>query len=162
MRSKNEFLLDIYRQYQKAGHEPPFNLNDVARWAITNGLWAQRPEAVVKQCAQQLAGAMSIEYFEDAHGNRIRAKHAVVRSEGPLQYAIWDDIRTADHKFVTMALQQRRKHILGECKQLKNDADYYNAHRDPPKQIEIVFNFEVDLEEIELLRAAKRDGRRAA
>lgn len=45
---------------------------------------------------------------------------------------------------------------MNECKQLKNDADYYNGHRNPPKQIEIVFNFELDLQELELVKPRGR------
>ena len=157
MKSSADFLQEIVRKYQGAGHALPASPKDIARWAIQNGLWAQKPEAVVNLCADQLARAMSVEYFEDAEGNRIRAKHAVVYAEGPKQYSMWDDIRTADHPFVSLALQQRRRHIVNECKQLKNDADYYNGHRSPPKQIEIVFNFQFDLEEMEL---AKPKGRR--
>ena len=154
-KSRNDFLLDIVREYQKAGHTLPANPKDIARFAIERRLWEQKPEAVVSLCADQIARAMSMEYFEDASGNRIRAKHAVVYAEGPKQYSMWDDIRTADYPFVSVALQQRRKHIVNECKQLKNDADYYNANRNPPAPVQIVFNFELDLEEMELAKAAK-------
>ncbi len=154
-KSRNDFLLEIVREYQKAGNTLPANPKDIARFAIGHRLWEQKPEAVVSLCADQIARAMSMEYFEDASGNRIRAKHAVVYAEGPKQYSMWDDIRTADHPFVSVALQQRRKHIVNECKQLKNDADYYNNSRNPPAPVQIVFNFELDLEEMELAKAAK-------
>ena len=85
----------------------------------------------------------------------MRAKHAVVNPDGPTQHVLWDDIRTAEHKHIEMALQQRRKHVLSECKQLKNDVDYYNENRNPPKQLVIVFNFELDLEEMELAKGKK-------
>jgi len=154
-KSRPDLLQDIVRKYQQAGHSLPANPKDIARWAIQNRLWEQRPEAVISLCADQIARAMSMEYFEDAAGNRIRAKHAVVYAEGPKQYSLWDDIRTADHQFVSIALQQRRKHIVNECKQLKNDADFYNAERSPVAPIQIVFNFELDLEEMELAKTAK-------
>lgn len=156
MKSNSDFLQDIVRKYQESGHDLPASPKDIARWAIENRLWAQRPETVVSLCADQIARAMAVEYFEDSQGNRIRAKHAVVYAEGPKQYSMWDDIRTADHPFVSLALQQRRRHIVNECKQLKNDADYYNGHRNPPKQIEIVFNFELDLQELELVKPKGR------
>ena len=156
MKSSASFLQDIVRQYVKAGHATPANPKDIARWAIQNGFWAQRPEAVVNQCADQLARAMAQEYFTDTSGNRVRAKHAVVHPEGPHSYSLWDDIRTADHQFVSMSLQQGRRNILNQCKQLKNDADYYNAERTPPAPVQIVFNFEVDLEEMALANGAKK------
>ena len=154
-KSRNDFLLDIVRKYQQAGNSLPARPKDIANFAIQNRLWEQKPEAVVSLCADQIARAMSAEYFDDGAGNRIRAKHAVVYAEGAEQYSLWDDIRTADHQFVSVALQQRRKHIVNECKQLKNDADYYNAERSPVTPIQIVFNFELDLEEMELAKAAR-------
>jgi hypothetical protein len=152
MRSKIVFLQDIVRKYQKAGHALPASPKDIARWAIQNKYWAPQPEAVVTQCAEQIARAMAAEYFTDAQGRRVRTKHAVVYPEGPKQYVLWDDIRTAEHRHIEVALQQRRHHILGECKQLKNDVDYYNENRNPPKRVQMVFNFELDLQEMELAR----------
>ena len=160
MKSRADILQDIVRQYQSAGHSMPANPKDIARWAIENRLWQQRPEAVVTQCADQIARAMSTEYFEDASGNRVRAKHAVVHPEGPHSYSLWDDIRTADHPFVSVSLQQNRRNILSTCKQLKNDTDYYNENRNPPAPINMVFNFELDLEELEL--AKQKSKRKAA
>ena len=75
MKSRADFLQEIVRQFQDAGNTLPANPKDIARWAINNGLWQQRPDAVVTQCADQIARAMATEYFEDAYGNRIRAKH---------------------------------------------------------------------------------------
>jgi hypothetical protein len=152
MKSRDGFLQDIVRQYLKAGHTTPANPKDIARWAIQNGLWAQKPEAVVNQCADQLARAMAQEYFTDASGNRVRAKHAVVYPEGPHSYSLWDDIRTAEHEFVALSMQQGRRNILNQCKQLKNDVDYYNVERQPEKPIQLIFNFQVDLEEMDLAK----------
>lgn len=155
MKSKTDILQDIVRKYQKAGHELPASPKDIARWAIQSGLWKPKPEEIVTKCADQIARAMAAEYFTDSHGRRVRAKHAVVYPVGPEQHVLWDDIRTAEHKHIEVALQQRRNHILGECKQLKNDVDYYNEGRRPPKQLVIIFNFELDLEEMDLARRKK-------
>ena len=156
MRSRTDFLQEIVRKYQEAGNSLPASPKDIARWAIDNRHWAPRPEAIVSQCADQLARAMSVEYFEDAEGNRIRAKHAVVSPEGPHQYVIWDDMRTGDPRMLKVSLQQRRGHIVHECKQLKNDKDYLNTYRCPEEPMPMVFNFELDLEEMELAKAAKK------
>lgn len=156
MRSRADFLQEIVRRYQAAGHKLPASPRDIARWAIENNHWKPRPEAIVSQCADQIARAMAVEYFEDAEGNRIRAKHSVVSHEGPHQYVIWDDIRTGDVKMLKMSQQQRRKLIAHDCKQLKNDNDYLNNYRCPEDPIRIVFNFELDLEEMELAKGKRR------
>lgn len=134
----------------------PANPRDIARWAIDNNLWRPKPEAIVSQCADQLARAMAVEYFVDGNGNRIRAKHAVVHHEGAHQYVIWDDMRTGDPKTLKVSLQQRRGHIVHECKQLKNDQDYLNNYRCPETPMRIVFNFELDLEEMDLAKQRRR------
>jgi hypothetical protein len=152
MRSRNDFLQEIVRKYQEAGNAWPTSPKDIARWAIENRHWAPRPEAIVNQCAEQLARAMATEYFTDEQGRRVRAKHAVVFPEGSVQHVLWDDIRTAEPKHIEVALQQKRHHIVYECKQLKNDVDYYNENRNPPRRIQMIFNFTLDLEEMELAR----------
>lgn len=53
-----------------------------------------------------------------------------------------------------LAFQQRRYQILGDCKQLKSDGDSYNENRKPSEPIQIVFDFTLDLEEIELAKRA--------
>jgi len=152
MRSRTDFLQEIVSKYLEAGHTLPASPKDIARWAIDNKHWAPQPEAMVNQCADQIARAMAAEYFTDAQGRRIRAKHAVVFPEGPKQYVLWDDIRTAEHKHIEIALQQRRHHILSECKQLKNDVDYYHENRHPLRPIQMIFDFTLDLEEMKLAR----------
>jgi hypothetical protein len=98
---------------------------------------------------------MASEYFTDAQGRRVRAKHAVVFPEGQKQLVLWDDIRTGQPKHIEIALQQRRHHIVHECKQLKNDVDYYNENRNPPQPVQMIFNFTLDLEEMELAQSKR-------
>ena len=152
MKSKTDFLHEIVAKYQQSGHALPASPKEIARWAIEKRHWAPQPEAIVNQCADQIARAMAAEYFTDAQGRRVRAKHAVVYPEGSHQHVLWDDIRTAEPKNIEIALKQRRIHILHECKQLKNDVDYFNENRSPEKPIQMVFNFELDLQEMELAR----------
>lgn len=156
MKSRAEILQDVVRKYQEAGNSLPASPKEIARWAIENRFWAPRPEAIVNQCAEQISQAMSMEYFTDADGNRVRAKHAVVYPEGSHQHVIWDDMRTGDVRNLEVSLKQRRIHILHGCKQLKNDVDYFNSHRVPDKPIQMIFNFELDLEEMELARQKLR------
>jgi len=150
MRARNDFLLDIVENYRTAGNPWPASPKDMAHWALEHRQWAPKPEAVVNQCAEQLARAMAGQYFTDPQGRRVRAKHAVIYSEGPTQRVLWDDIRTATPRHIEMAFQQRRRHILDQCGQLKNDVDYYNENRDPPKPLQMVFDFTLDLKEREL------------
>jgi hypothetical protein len=52
-----------------------------------------------------------------------------------------------------IAFQQRRQQIVGDCRQLKSDMDSYNQNHNVGKPIQMVFDFTLDLEEIEALAA---------
>lgn len=150
MKSQNDFLQEIVQKYRTTGNDWPTSPRTIARWAIDNKLWMPKPEAVVNKCAEQISRAMATEYFTDGDGNRIRAKHAVVYPQGSVQHVLWDDIRTAEPKHLAVSFQQKRRNILHECKQLKNDVDYFNSYRKPEQPAQIVFDFTLDLEEMEL------------
>jgi hypothetical protein len=150
--TKNEQLQAIVEQYQDAGLKWPSTMREVAEWAIKTSKWIPHPSAIVSQCAEELSGAMRDEYVRDNQGRKIRTKHAATYQKGSEQTVLWDDIRTAPHEHMARAFQQRRKQIIGDCKQLKNDVDSYNENRLPIIPIQVVFDFTIDLEEIELLR----------
>lgn len=50
---------------------------------------------------------------------------------------------------MTTALQQRRQQIVGDCWQLKCDADSYNENMKPTEPIQIVFDFTDDMAEMQ-------------
>ena len=77
MKSRADFLQDIVRKYLDAGHATPANPKDIARWAIQNSLWAPRPDAVVNQCADQLARAMAQDYRRSSFANSQRVARCV-------------------------------------------------------------------------------------
>ena len=144
----------IIRRYQLAGGRWPASAQAMAKWAMDNGLWEPHPAAALRQCARELSRAMREEYFTDAEGRRVRAKHPVARKVNGEQTVLWDDIRTAPRSHMEVSFRQRRERIVGDCRQLKVDADSYNAaHFDHP-QIEMVFDFTYDLLELEAADAA--------
>lgn len=133
---------------------------DVAAWAIQNGLWEPPQQVAVKLCARDLSRAMREEYIKDGYGRPVRAKHAARLTVGPTQKTFWADIRNAPREHMSLAFQQRRKQIVGDCRQLKRDVDFYNQHHADQKPIQMLFNFEEDLEEheaVELAHAIPRE-----
>lgn len=150
--TKNEQLQEIAKEYQSDGQKWPASTREIAEWAIKTKRWVPHPSAIVNQCAEELSRAMREEYVRDNQGRKIRTKHAATYQNGTEQLVLWDDIRTASHKHMERAFQQRRQQILGDCKQLKNDVDSYNENRLPHTPIQMVFDFTIDLEEIELAR----------
>lgn len=142
--SYSDQLQSIANKYLEANDERPATARDMAAWAIRQGLWQPNPTDLIEQCADQLARAMREEYISDAQGRTVRAKHAARQG----QLSLWADIRTANRTHMEIALKQRRKQIVGECRQLKTDTDSYNDNRCPDKPIPMVFDFTKDLEEI--------------
>jgi hypothetical protein len=86
----------------------------------------------------------------DPQGRKVRALHSATF---PDQQPLWDDIRTASPRFMEMAFQGRRRQIVGDCKQLKNDVDSFNENRRPARSIQVIFDFTNDLLEAELAMA---------
>ena len=48
------------------------------------------------------------------------------------------------------AFQQRRQQIVADCRQLKVDVDSYNHNQNVGRPIQMVFDFSLDLAELEL------------
>jgi len=142
----NEQLQHIVNKYIAAGEVWPATSHQIASWAIKQHLWEAQKTTIIDICAEQLARAMREEYIHDPQGRTIRAKHAA-RIAGE-QTVLWADIRTASRQHMVIALQQRRQQIVGDCRQLKADADSYNENNNPGKPIQMVFDFRDDLAEL--------------
>lgn len=141
----------IVSQYREAGQLWPASSTDIARWAIGRQLWQVHPGAVIRQCADQLAAAMREDFFTDPQGRRVRLMHAAPYNRNGRQYLLWDDMRTASHRHTHMAFQQRRQQIVIDCHQLKLDADSYNQNYNADRPIQMIFDFRIDLEELEII-----------
>jgi len=137
----------IVQQYIDAEEKWPATAREIAAWAVANGHWQPQPSAVISQCATDISRAMREEYIKDPQGRDVRAKHAA-RLEGE-QGVLWADMRTASPEHMKIALQQRRRQIFGDCRQLKMDADSYNENHNSGERIQLSFDFTRDLLESE-------------
>lgn len=151
--SYKEALQRIANEFFSAEPGKPATAREIAAWALDQGLWQPQRGEVIALCARDVARAMREEYITDPQGRRVRSKHAArVEREGK-QETLWADIREADRAHMEIAFQQRRNQILGECRQLKVDVDSYNENVAPAEPIQMVFDFTLDLEELEALAA---------
>lgn len=148
--SYSEQMQKMVETYRAEGGKWPASSREIAQWAIFAGHWAPLPSSIVGQCADDISKALRDEYYTDPQGRRVRLKHAA-HSQGE-QLVIWDDIRTATPAHMKLSFQQRRQGILGDCKQLKNDVDSFNENRKPSVEMQMIFDFTLDLEEFELSR----------
>ena len=145
----NEQMQGIVNDYVNEGEPWPTTSRAIANWAVRTGRWKPQPASVIDQCAEHLSRAMREEYITDPQGRSVRSKHAAKVNEAGKQTSLWADIRTAPRGHMQLALQQRRLQVVGDCKQLKFDADSYNENQNTGEPIQISFDFTRDLMEIE-------------
>jgi len=151
--SFNEKMQNLVAQYKKEGNKWPATSKEMAVWMIDNNHWEPTREAVVARCAEDISNALRDEYYTDPQGRRVRTKHAARLGTGARQMVMWDDMRTGTRRHMEIALSQRRDQIVGDCCQLKNDADSYNDNHNPGPPIQPLLDFTLDVAERE---AAKR------
>lgn len=137
-------MQDIFRQYQKEVSTDPADLKAVGAWAMTKGLWAPRPVDIQSRFAADMAEALAEEYRTDKTGRRYRSKLAVTTRQGSL----WGDIDTAPRTHVEKNVAQRRRQIVGNCYYLRNEVDHYNETHPDEDQLQLVLNFEDDVQEM--------------
>ena len=154
-----EALQAIVEAYRRTGQTWPTTMKEIARWAHQKKLWEPQKKDVVDQLARDLSQAMREEYYTDPQGRRVRTKHAARFADDVLpdeegeshkkQQVLWADIRTDSADHIIKALQQRRMQIVGNCRQLKTDADSFNDNHPSGRKIQLIFDFEADLAEMD-------------
>lgn len=143
----NEALQKLADEYFAQTGKDTATTMEIAVWAIRSGKWEAPQDLVLRKCREDIAKAMREQYIEDAQGGPVRAKHAARIRHGDEQLHLWADIRNAPRKHMEVAFQQRRHQIVGDCRQLKRDVDYYNTQHPVEPMIQLVFDFTEDVEE---------------
>jgi hypothetical protein len=139
----------IVEEYRASAEPWPTTAKAIADWAIQNKRWELPAAAIRRRCADDIATAMREEYLTDKRGRRVRRLHPAPLLVSGTKEMVWDDIRTASRSHMAMSFQHRRHGIVGDCRQLKLDLDSYNDAHPDSEPIQIVFNFEMDLAELE-------------
>lgn len=125
--------------------------HEVAEWAYKNGLHKPNIRTVIDAIASDIAQVFREEYRTARDGRRYRAKHATTKKVGNKTLSLWADLDdpVAPHSHFVASFGQRRQQIVGDCYQLKTDADVYNEHRKPSEPVQVVLNFTFDVDELE-------------
>lgn len=152
-RTYNEQLLEIRDLYRESGLPWPATTRQIAMWAIQQGHYERHNDKLIAKAAEEFATAMRDEHYTDPQGRRVRLMHAAragrKKGESADQRMLWDDIRSATRGFMERAFQQRRRGIVGDCKQLKTDVDSFNENRPEEKPIQLILDFTFDVMESE-------------
>jgi len=129
---------------------------EILRWAYETGKWAPHPDDFIRAGAEQLARAMRDDNRKDPQGRTVRTKHVIIEARDGEQLPIWHDYHNMTHAQMELSFQYRRRQIVSDCVQLKNDVDSYNENLNPGPAIQIIFDFTDDTEEETLLRRSSR------
>jgi len=158
----SEQMQAIFDRYTEEVDPSPVSLDNVAAWAIKQGLYRPQPRDVVKLCREALAESLRQEKRIDAKGRRYRAKHSVRTNIGGVQLSLWADIDNAPRSFMEKSFSQRRKAIADDCFQVKQDVDHFNDENQTELPIQIVLDFTDDVAEMEAAARHDRDDDEAA
>lgn len=148
--SYKEQIQRIEKRYRESGQKWPASAIEVATWAIGKKLYEMHPSAVIRKFADQIAQVWRDEYMTDPQNRRVRVKHAAKCSEHGETKWLWDDMRTATRHHMETSFQNKRDQIVMDCHQLKLDVDSYNENYNKGEKIQLVLDFRLDLEELEL------------
>jgi hypothetical protein len=120
---------------------------EIAAWAIETERWEAPANLILKRCQDDFAKALREQYFKDRHGRSIRAKHVARIKQGDRQLHLWGDIRRISRNFIQNSFQLRREQIVGDCRQLNRDKDYWNESHSDEEPLQLCFDFTDDVEE---------------
>lgn len=151
MATRNEQSADILDRYLSEVNPEPVSLDEVAEWALGEGLFSPEPRDLKKICRDAIAqGARAQKRFD---GKRwYRAKHSLRTNVGGVQLSLWADIdKNASHGFMEKSIGQRRRSIVDDCFQMKMDADHFNEANPEFDPIQPVLDFTEDVDEREAL-----------
>jgi hypothetical protein len=140
-------LWNIAEAYQQSGEPWPASTRTIVRWARKKNLLTMREADIDVRLADDLSRALREQYYIDPQGRSVRTKHCARLKVNGEQQTLWDDLRTADRDFMTIASQQRRQQIVGDCRQLKRDVDSFNENHNPGDPLKMVFDFTYDVDE---------------
>ena len=142
-----EALQDYADEYLEEMDKTEATTEDLAAWAIQTERWEPPPDLVLKKCKDDFAKALREQYIKDSEGRPVRAKHVARRKSGGRQLYFWADIRRTSRKHMVSSFQLRREQIVGDCRQLDRDQNYWNTAHPNEKPIQLCFDFSDDVEE---------------
>jgi hypothetical protein len=150
-RHGNARMLYLVELYQREHGVGTVDLDEVAKWAISEGHYRPEPIDPAKALKGQMAKAMKNEHITDPQDREVRKWHAVRHTDGERQWTLWATILDADPGHMRMSLQQRRQYLLSGCRQHREDFRSYNDNNKFGVQIPLFsYNFEADFDEMDL------------
>lgn len=158
MGTYKENMLDIWKQYHDEISAEPADLRELAAWAIAQGKWAPRPVDVAASFAREMADILREQTRTDKDGRQYRAFiPAKAKDKDGFPLFKWADIDLAPRAHVEKGVQGERRSIASDCFALAMKVDHYNAMHPDEEPLQIIFNFEEDIEEMKIAKGIEED-----
>lgn len=145
--SYGEKLQTYTDEYLRITGKKTVVVSELAVWAINTKRWEPPADLVLRICRQDFAKALREQMITDSRGNPVRAKHVARITRAGKQLYLWGDIRSSEREHMEIAFTQRREQIVGDCRQLKRDLDFYNSLKPNQPPIQKCFDFRDDVAE---------------
>ena len=142
----NEAMQELADEYLRESGKTEATTREFALWAITTRRWEPPPDMLIRKCKDDFADALREQYIPDDDGP-VRAKHAARRVIAGKQLFLWADIRNTTRKHIAAAFKMRREQVVGECRQMDRDKNYWNKKNPDQEPIQLNFDFTDDVEE---------------
>jgi hypothetical protein len=143
----HEALQQYAKEYFAETGKTTATTREIAAWAIASDRWEPPRDLLLQKCREDFAAALREEQIKDDNGRPVRANQvARVVRDGVQQY-LWGDIRRVPRKHMESAVQVKREQMVGECRQVDRDCDFWNTRNPKERPVTCVFNFTDDVEE---------------
>ena len=158
MGTYKENMLLIWKRYSDEVSAEPADLREVYAWAKENNLWAPRPIDISASFARDMVDVLREQTRTDKAGRQYRA-FIPAKSKGKdgLPLFKWADIDVAPRSHVEKGVQFERRQIASDCFALAMKVEHYNATHPKDEPLQVVFNFEEDIEEMKIAKGIDDD-----
>jgi len=134
----------LVKPFRDVHGDGEFSHQEIAAWAIQNGLWKPPMKSQVAILSGELSAAMQAERKE-YKGLKVRQYHCVRRTlDTGMVQTVWAHIDVATPGFMEQSFARRRQNIAAKVYQLHSDISYWNEEKNPRAPIQMLFDFTDD------------------
>jgi hypothetical protein len=141
--SYDQHMQKLAMEYRQEFGVDVFDPDAVVDWAIATKRWGRKPPTQAQLCRRDLLRALRKQTYRDPQGREPRLMHFVRGEQQTLAY----DIRTAPPPAMRASLQDRRRGIFADVRQVNVDRESWNENNQYGGQLDMDFNFNLDLAE---------------
>src|SRR5260370_10496280 len=121
-------------------------------------MWASGPVDVAASFAREMADVLREQTRTDEQGRQYRAFiPAKTKDKDGFPLFKWADIDLAPRAHVEKGVQGERRSIVNDCFALAMKVDHYNATHSSEEPLQVIFNFEEDIDEMKTAQGIKDD-----